>query len=98
VDRTPLPINVNAFLTWNQDPHPLKNDQAARAASLITASAAFHRTLRDGHLKPDIFHTKPKLSEHPLFAPVVRCIPPQLSWFAGYAVGAYALDMFQYDR
>lgn len=97
-DRTPLPINVNAFLTWKQDPHPLKNDQASRAASLITAATAFHRTMRDGHLKPDIFHTKPHLSQHPLYENIVRWIPPQVSWYAGYAVGAYALDMFQYAR
>jgi hypothetical protein len=48
LDRSPLPINVNAFLTWKDDPNALKNAQPARAASLITASAAFHRTMRDG--------------------------------------------------
>ena len=38
------------------------------------------------------------MSQTALFDMVVRLIPPQLSWYAGYLCGAYALDMHQYAR
>mgnify|MGYP001393123327 CR=1 FL=1 len=45
-------------MTFLDDPNPAKNDQAVRAASMIHASASMFRTLRDGHLEPDVFPTK----------------------------------------
>jgi hypothetical protein len=62
------------------------------------AHAAYDAHVQRRHLRPDVFHTKPKLSQTALFEAVVRFVPPQLSWYAGYFCGAYALDMHQYAR
>lgn len=97
-NRQPLPINVNPQMTFLDDPNPAKNERAVRAASMIHASAAFFRTLRDEQLEPDLFETKPHLSSSPTFKKAVCMLPEQLAWFAGFAVGAYALDMSQYSR
>jgi carnitine O-palmitoyltransferase 2 len=85
-------------MTFLDDPVAGKNEQAARAASMLSASVAMFRTMRDGHLKPDLYHTKPHKSDTPTFEKVVRFVPEAVSWFAGFAVGAYALDMSQYNR
>ena len=102
--------------------------QLARTASLLHASVAFYRTLRDEQLSPDIFHTKPKRSETDFATKFLKntprkvrfsvsqwpdrrdtqktvlstrpttCLvsaPSQLAWYAGFALGAYALDMSQ---
>ena len=96
--RDPLPINMNPQMTFKDDPVNDKNTQSARAASLITASVGFFRTLRDEQLEPDIFHTKPKKSETAWFKQAVKATPRKLSWFVGFAFGAYALDMSQYKN
>ena len=62
-NRQPLMLNVNPQLTFQMDPTPAKNDQAERAASLMVSSARFIRTLADGHLEPDLFHTAPEKSK-----------------------------------
>ncbi len=85
-------------MTFLDDPVAAKNEQAARAASMLSASVAMFRTMRDGHLKPDLYHTKPAKSDTPTFEKIVKFVPEAVSWFAGFAVGAYALDMSQYGR
>ena len=96
-DRQPVAVNVNPCLWFEDDPR-CAGDQALRAASLVAASAAFYRTLRDGHLKPEVFHTKPHVSEQPWFERLVALLPERLSWYGGYLGGAYALDMSQFGR
>lgn len=96
--RDPVPINSNPQLTFKDETDINKRDQAARAGGLISSSVAFFRTLRDGHLEPEIFHTNAARSKTPLFEAVVPWVPEQLSWYAGYLCGAYALDMSQHER
>jgi hypothetical protein len=56
--RTPLMLNINPQITFIPDPNPTKMSQAIRAATLIWSTARFYRTLVDGQLEPDMFHTK----------------------------------------
>ncbi|EGD80126.1 hypothetical protein PTSG_10400 [Salpingoeca rosetta] len=94
--RDPLPINMNPQLTMKDDPDPAKHKQAPRAASLISASVAFYRTLRDRQLSPDVYHTKPHRSETPFFQQLVKMAPNAAAWYIGFGFGAFALDMSQY--
>ena len=57
-NRDPLMLNINPQITFISDPNPAKMEQAVRAATLIWSSARFYRTLVDGQLEPDMFHTK----------------------------------------
>jgi carnitine O-palmitoyltransferase 2 len=95
--RQPLLITTNPQITLRSDPQHV-GSQAGRAASLVHASAVFYRTLRDGHLEPDLFHTKPRWSRTRAFEEIVRAAPRSVSFYAAAAAGAYALDMSQYDR
>ena len=94
-DRRPLVLNSNPSVGWKAD--PTKPSQLQRATSLLTSAAAFHRTLRDGHLEPDIFHTEPKKSQSGWWEKVIPLVPRKFSFYGAYAVGAYPLDMSQYD-
>jgi carnitine O-palmitoyltransferase 2 len=85
-------------MTFKDDPVDAKNTQSARTSSLITASIGFYRTLRDEMLEPDVFHTKPEKSEAMWFKKLAAATPRKLSWFVGFAFGAYALDMSQYKN
>ncbi|RYG55505.1 hypothetical protein EON66_05130, partial [archaeon] len=97
-NRDPLPLNLNPQLTWLDDANPAKNEQAVRAANIVAAALRFHIALENQTLEPDVFHTKPHLSKSAWYETIVPFIPQSVSWYAGYACGAYALDMSQYKR
>ena len=94
-DRRPLIVNSNPAVGWKEDPN--RTTQLSRASSLLHAAAVTYRTLRDEQLEPDIFHTEPKKSETGWWANAIRFVPPSISFYGAYAVGAYPLDMSQYD-
>jgi len=97
--RDSLPINVSPQLTFKDDPVPAKNEQATRAASLVSASVAFFRTLRDEKLKPDIYHRKPSRSQTGMYEKVLSRTPAPLAWFVSFALfQAFPLDMSQYGH
>lgn len=76
--REPLPLNMNPQLTMRDDPDPAKHNQVARTASLIHASVAFYRTLRDRQLIPDLYHTKPTKSKTPRAEAFMRLLPEKV--------------------
>lgn len=94
--RDSLLLNWNPALTFVRDER--RNDQISRAASLIHASTVFYRTLRDGHLRPDVFETKKHLSQSSWGQRLVRYTPRKFSFYTSAALGAYALDMSQYHN
>jgi carnitine O-palmitoyltransferase 2 len=91
-------INYNPQIKLKMDPVPAKNAQAQRAASLIASSVRVHRTLRDGKLEPDIFHTKPDTSKTTAFQYFCKLLPESVSFYGAAALGAYPLDMSQYKN
>lgn len=96
-DRRPLPINSNPHLAFADDEGAGRSGQAERAARLIDASVAFYRTLRDLELEPDVFHTKPKLTEGSAWWELlVTLLPSSVSFYGAALFGAYPLDMSQY--
>ncbi|KAL4172705.1 hypothetical protein KRP22_007868 [Phytophthora ramorum] len=97
-DRQPLPINYNPQIKLKMDPVPARNAQSQRAASLIASSVRVYRTLRDGKLEPDIFHTKPTTSKTPAFQYFCKFLPESVSFYGAAALGAYPLDMSQYKN
>eukprot|EP00039_Didymoeca_costata_P028328 m.20685 g.20685 ORF g.20685 m.20685 type:complete len:657 (-) comp6920_c0_seq1:151-2121(-) len=97
-NRSSLPINLNPQLTWRDDPSNEKNDQAVRAASLLTSAISFYRTMRDGHLSPDVFHTKPDMSKKPIVERLISLTPRRVAYYPAVLAGAYALDMSQYQN
>lgn len=97
--RESLPINFSPQLTFKDDPDPAKNEQAARAASLVSASVAFFRTLRDEQLKPDLYHRKPARSKTEMYEKILSQVPPALAWGVSFALfQAFPLDMSQYGH
>jgi carnitine O-palmitoyltransferase 2 len=94
-DRRPLIVNSNPAVGWKNDPN--RTTQLTRASSLLRAAAVTFRTLRDEQLEPDIFHTEPKKSQTGWWENVIPWVPSRISFFGAYAVGAYPLDMSQYD-
>ena len=97
-NRSPVAVHINPALTWIDDPGAGKSDQAVRAASLISSSLAFFRTMRDGHLRPDIVHFKPHISETGTWENAMKWVPRQVSFYAAAACGAICLDMSQYTN
>lgn len=97
-DRQPLVINYNPQIKLKADPVAAKNAQSQRAASLIASTVRVFRTLRDGQLEPDIFHTKPARSKTPAFNTFCRLLPESVSFYGAAALGAYPLDMSQYQN
>jgi len=96
--RVPLPINMNPQLTFLDDTAPdgAKAGQAVRAASLVSSSVRFYRTMRDGQLEPHIFHMKPEKSKTQFFDHLLAFTPQQISFYVGVLFSAYGLDMSQY--
>lgn len=97
-NRDALPLNLNPQLTWRNDENPIKQAQAARAADIIHIATKFHLTLEAGVLEPDVFHTKPSLSQQPFLQALVGMAPEKYASFGMYAMKAYPLDMSQYKR
>eukprot|EP00960_Hanusia_phi_P027250 746718-Hanusia_phi.AAC.1 len=111
-NRSPLPLNINPQLTLLDDPLLDKNDQASRAALLTWSSARFFRTLTEGHLIPDMFHTQKCLGGtgtgffkflngkggSSQFETVCAMTPRNYAFYAAYIYGTYPLDMSQYQN
>lgn len=97
-DRQPIVINYNPQIKLKEDPVAAKNAQAQRAAALVASSVRVHRTLRDGKLEPDIFHTKPQRSKTRAFERFCSLLPEAVSFYGAAALGAYPLDMSQYQN
>ena len=95
-DRQPLPIHYNPQIQLKMDPTPAKNHPSQRAASLIASTVRVYRTLRDGKLQPDVFHTKPQTSQTTAFQYFCTFLPEKVSFYGAAAFGAYPLDMSQY--
>ncbi|CAH0522542.1 unnamed protein product [Peronospora belbahrii] len=97
-DRQPLPINYNPQIQLKMDIVPAKNTPSQRATSLIASTVRIFRTLRDGKLEPDVFHTKPALSRTTCFQYICKFLPERVSFYGAAAFGAYPLDMSQYQH
>uniref|UniRef100_A0AAV1TL97 Choline/carnitine acyltransferase domain-containing protein n=1 Tax=Peronospora matthiolae TaxID=2874970 RepID=A0AAV1TL97_9STRA len=98
-DRQPLPGNFNPQVKLKMDPVEAKNSQSQRATSLIASSVRVYRTLRDGHLKPDVFHTNSIVTTTtPAFDYYCKLLPERVSFYGAAALGAYPLDMSQYKH
>jgi carnitine O-palmitoyltransferase 2 len=93
-DRSPLLLNFNPQLTFQDEKSP--PSQTNRAARLCRSAGLFLKTLEAGVLEPDIFHTVPSRSKHPLWPEVMRNLPRSVAFYGAAATGAYALDMSQY--
>eukprot|EP00049_Salpingoeca_infusionum_P025481 m.19654 g.19654 ORF g.19654 m.19654 type:complete len:665 (+) comp8060_c0_seq2:89-2083(+) len=99
-NRASLPVNLNPQITMKDDPDPAKHDQGTRAASLIAASVAYYRTLRDNLLTPHIFQAKGKEPTwgDDLFSKVINLTPRKFKSYLAYANGTFPLDMSQYSK
>jgi len=109
-NRDPLPLNINPQLTFVDDPE--KTKQSARAASMVRSCARFFRTLEDGNLVPDMFHTQKCMGGtgtgalsflngkggSSQFETVCSLMPRKYSFYAAYIYGTYPLDMSQYHN
>lgn len=96
--REPIPINVNPYLAFHDDPDPAKQKQTARAANLLYSSMRFFNALKQGTLEPDMFHLHPSVSDTVWFRKIALLFPPRLSWYWAYSRNVYPLDMSQYGR
>ena len=76
---------MNPQLTFLDDTAPdgAKAGQAVRAASLVSSSVRFYRTMRDGQLEPHIFHMKPEKSKTQFFDHLLAFTPQQISFYVG---------------
>lgn len=97
-DRRPLVINVNPQVRLRDDPNSMKNNLLQRSCSLISSSVRFYKTLKDGQLSPDIFHTKPEYSKSKWFPTLMNLMPTSYAFYGAAALGAYPLDMSQYKN
>lgn len=97
-NRDAFPLNLTPQLSWKLHADAAKNEQAVRAADLCRAAARFYVSYQNRTLLPDVFHTKPEISKHPLVESFTSMLPSSVSYYAAYAAGAYPLDMSQYSR
>ncbi|RMZ94593.1 carnitine O-palmitoyltransferase mitochondrial, partial [Brachionus plicatilis] len=96
--RESIVLNYNPFITFAVDPNPQQMDQAIRASNFLISSARFMNSLRNGKLKPEIFHLNPKKSDTVMFERLMRLLPESVSFYGAFAFNAYPLDMSQYFR
>lgn len=97
-DRTPLPINYNPVLVWQQDPKKEYNEQSIRATNMLISALRFYTSLRDRKLEPEVFHMNPKKSDTAAFRTRCAMTPEMLSWYMAYMHNVYPLDMSQYNN
>ncbi|XP_010862457.2 carnitine O-palmitoyltransferase 2, mitochondrial [Esox lucius] len=96
--RESIVLNFNPFMSFNPDPKTEYNDQLVRATNMVASAVRFMKTLRAGHLEPEVFHLNPAKSDTDSFKKIIRWVPSSLSWYGAYLVNAYPLDMSQYFR
>ncbi|CAH1784275.1 unnamed protein product, partial [Owenia fusiformis] len=97
-DRSPIVLNYNPFIAFNDDPNPAYNDQLTRATNMIMYSAKMYKTLKANILSPEVFHLNPAKSDTDTFRNFARLLPKSLSWYGAYLFKAFPLDMSQYHR
>eukprot|EP00124_Ichthyophonus_hoferi_P005155 Ihof_evm1s683 gene=Ihof_evmTU1s683 len=97
-NRSPLPINFNPYISWNNDPNPAKNGQDVRAAVLIRSALRFYRSVKANEIKPDLYHMHPKKTDNDKFLSRSKYLPGPLRFPYAYMNGVFPLDMSQYDR
>lgn len=98
-NRSPVFINGNPFLMFQDDPNlPKENAQTVRAASLVWSSLKFYQLLQSKKLEPEVFHTKPELSKSNWWPSAMKLLPESVSWYGAFLTGAYPLDMSQFRR
>ncbi|KNC46067.1 carnitine palmitoyltransferase II [Thecamonas trahens ATCC 50062] len=103
--RAGLMIHMNPQLTLKPDTRGL--DQAERAASLMVSAGRFYRTLRDGHLKPDVFPLSSlgsawwmkalaAIGKTPVYETLLALAPRSIASKLALGGGLVPLDMSQY--
>lgn len=80
-DRSPLPINYNPLLVFQNDIRPEYNNQLIRATNLLLSAVRFTLSLREEILEPEVYHLNPNKSNTPLFRTVTGFLPESLSWY-----------------
>jgi len=109
-NRDPLPLNINPQLTFDDDLN--KTTQSVRAASMVRTIAKFYRTVTDGKLIPDMFHTQACMGGTGTgffsflngkggskeFEMVCSMLPRSVAFYGAYLYGTYPLDMSQYNN
>lgn len=83
-ERSPLPINYNPLLVFQNDVRPEYNNQLLRATNLLVSAVRFIMSLREEILEPEVYHLQPKKSNTPLFRSVTKLLPENLSWYELY--------------
>ncbi|CAG9785597.1 unnamed protein product [Diatraea saccharalis] len=96
-DRSPLPINYNPLIVFQNDVKTEYNNQLVRATNILISSARFLSSLREQILEPEVYHMNPKKSNTPLFRTVTGFLPEALSWYGAYLFKAFPLDMSQFQ-
>lgn len=95
-DRTPLPINYNPVLVFENHPKPEYDNQLIKATNMIIDSLRFMNSLRKNILEPEVYHMNAKKSDTNTFRMVTSLLPSAVSWYGAYMFNAYPLDMSQY--
>nr|ACO13567.1 Carnitine O-palmitoyltransferase 2, mitochondrial precursor [Esox lucius] len=78
--RESIVLNFNPFMSFNPDPKTEYNDQLVRATNMVASAVRFMKTLRAGHLEPEVFHLNPAKSDTDSFKKIIRWVPSSLSW------------------
>lgn len=97
-DRTPLPINYNPVLVFENHPNPEYDNQLVKSTNMLISSLRFMNSLRKGILEPEVFHMNPKKSDTKRFRTITAILPSPISWYGAYMFNAYPLDMSQYHN
>ncbi|XP_026732330.1 carnitine O-palmitoyltransferase 2, mitochondrial [Trichoplusia ni] len=96
-DRSPLPINYNPMIVFQNDVRPEYNNQLIRSTNIMISAVRFMLSLREQILEPEVFHMNPKKSDTPLFRTVTGMLPEAVSWYGAYLFKAFPLDMSQFN-
>ena len=74
-DRRPVVITHNPWLVFPLDKNPAKRTQLIRATEVVWATAKMYLTLRDGHLKPEVFYATNQIKNNLKLQKMVKYIP-----------------------
>lgn len=80
-DRSPLPINYNPMIVFQNDVRPEYNNQLIRSTNIMISAVRFMLSLREQILEPEVYHMNPKKSDTPLFRTVTGMLPGAVSWY-----------------
>ncbi|XP_062606864.1 carnitine O-palmitoyltransferase 2, mitochondrial-like, partial [Saccostrea cucullata] len=96
--RSPIVLNYNPFMSFQDDPRPEYQNQLIRSTNMIVSSLKFMKTLRANILEPDIYHLFPAKSDNMRFRKIMRMIPSSFAFYGAYLYKAFPLDMSQYKN